>query len=43
MKLDSRAIRYLTADDWRVLQAVRDGPHQIRPRFKLTLGKRNIG
>jgi hypothetical protein len=33
MKLDTRALRYLTADDWRVLAAVRfqhlGGSHEI--------------
>ena len=33
MKLDTRAIRYLTADDWRVLQAVEQGSknHELVP------------
>lgn len=35
MKLDTRAIRYLTSDDWRVLTAVCAFPHSIHPTFHL--------
>jgi len=33
MKLDTRALRYLTADDWRVLAAVEQGSknHEVVP------------
>ena len=27
MKLDTKALRYLSAEDWRVLTAVRDSPN----------------